>query len=146
MLEYDRHAFPVAQRKPRGSEIQQATLAPGRDIDVVRAYVPMQEIERVYLDKRLHDGFEYGKRLHIRDLAALVCQVILEAHPVYVLHHEVGGVVLFEIVLHRNDIRRVLQLCKYLSLFQKVLHALTVVILRPSGERNVVAIRISRGN
>ena len=146
VLEDDRHAFPVPQGEPRRAEVQQPALPLRGDVDVVRADIPVQEVERVHLDQRLHDGLEDRQRLGIGDLAPLIGQIRLEAHPVDVLHDEIGGVVLLEVILHRDHMGRVLQLGQDLRLIQEAVHAVLVVLLHPPGACDIVPVRVPRGN
>ena len=98
------------------------------------------------LGQGLHDGLQDRQRLGVGDLAPLVGQIRLETHPVDVLHHEIGGAVLLEIVLHRDHMGRVLQLGEDLRLVQEPLHAVLVILLHPAGARDVVPVRVPGGD
>ena len=99
----------------------------------------------MHLNQRFHDRLQNGNRLVIGDLIPVFCQVGFQAHTVYVLHHKVCGAVLFEIVLHRYDMRGVLQLGKDLRFIQKALHTVLVILLHPSGQRHTIVVRMPCG-
>ena len=112
MFQDDRHAFFISDRKPGRAEIQQLALSLGGNGDVVRADIPVGQVQGMNLRQRLHHRHQDGQRLVIGNLPALGCNVCLQAHAVDIFHHEIGRVVFLKIILHRHDVRRILQFGK----------------------------------
>ena len=144
-LQDNRHALAVPQCEPGRAEIQQAAFPLGGDVNVVRADVPMQQVEGVHLDQRLHNGLQDGDGLVPGDSLPVFGKIGFQAHAVDVLHYKVGGAVFLEIVLHRHDVGSVLQLGQDLGLLQETLHAVLVIRFHPAGKGHAVMVRVPRG-
>ena len=97
------------------------------------------------LGQGLHHRRQDGQGLFVRDLPALGGDVRLQAHALDVLHDEISRMVLFKIVLHRNDVGRVLELGQNPRLLQKPLHAVLILLLAQPGERHAVPVGMAGG-
>ena len=96
----------------------------------------------MHLCQRLHHRHQNSQCLVIRNFPALGGNICLQTHTFDIFHHEICCIVFFKIVLHRHDIRRVLQLGKNPCLIQKALHAVPVVLLSSSSQRYAVLVRM----
>ncbi len=71
--------------------------------DIVRADIPVHDPRCVYLFQRFQHRAQDGERFFLGELSAFLLQILLQADPLYVLHHDIGGIVFIKEILHRYD-------------------------------------------
>ena len=134
MLQNDiQTAAPISQGVAGGAEVQEFDLAVGHDTDIVRGHVPVDDAPSVDGIQGLHNRCQQLKGFLPGQTASAVRHILIQTPALNVLHHEIGRIVFFKIVVDSHDIGIALKGRQRPGLLQETLLAVDEIIFSGAG-------------